>query len=131
MLYDEFLKGVKCRDNENNYKVYKTLESLYMTREDLSKEDIYKSAKLLVDNSLSERDETRVDEYNAKIESLNELIESYKKDIEFYNWLLDSNVSDDEIKRYKRMKKYYKDCIRDDKESIRIYKKLIKSIEEI
>lgn len=51
MLYSEFLEGTKAKDNENNYKVYKALESIYMDREELTKDDIYNAAAGLLDNA--------------------------------------------------------------------------------
>lgn len=132
MLYNEFLNNVKCRDNAHNREVYEMLDTLYMNRDDLTKDDIYKSAKSLVDNRLSEREQTLVDEYKRKIEWLRGCIESDQNDIEFYNWLLEERDANDEcVKEFKRMKKYFNGCIKEHKESIRMYKKLIKMIEEI
>ena len=53
MMYNEFINGTGCKENDHNYKVYKDLEILYMNS-DLTKEQIYEYGKKLVDNSKSE-----------------------------------------------------------------------------
>lgn len=59
MLWNEFIEGTGCKDNEKNYKVYKDLEIMYMNS-DMTKAEIYEYGKKLVDNSKSE-EEIRVE----------------------------------------------------------------------
>lgn len=53
MLYNEFIEGTGCKDNDHNYQVYKELEVIY-TNTECSKAHIYEMGKKLVDNSKSE-----------------------------------------------------------------------------
>ena len=83
MLYDEFIQGTGCRDNKDNYKVYKDLEILYMNS-DLTKEQIYEYGKKLVNNELT----TEQKEWNADIDwqiaQLQTKVEYYKGEAEYY-----------------------------------------------
>lgn len=75
MLFSEFMEGTGCKNNDHNRDVYKALESIYMDRDDITKETIYKAGKLLVDNSPSEEEiRTR----NQIIDQYNELVEDAK-----------------------------------------------------
>lgn len=56
MLFSEFMEGTKCKNNEHNREVYKALEAVYMDRDDITKETVYKAGKLLVDNRPSEEE---------------------------------------------------------------------------
>lgn len=56
MLFSEFLEGTGCKNNEHNQDVYKALEAIYMGRDDVTKETVYKAGKLLVDNRPSEEE---------------------------------------------------------------------------
>lgn len=81
MLYNEFVEGTGCRDNEHNYKVYKNLEVMYMNS-DMSKAEIYEYGKKLVDNSKSEAElkfeaeiKAEIAEHKAEIAKYKELVE--------------------------------------------------------
>ena len=78
MLYEEFVRGTGCRENEHNYEVYKNLEIMYMNS-DLSKEQIYEYGKKLVDNSLSKEQLEWNEEVNARIAELKAEMASYKE----------------------------------------------------
>ena len=56
MLFSEFMEGTGCKNNDHNRDVYKALEAVYMDRDDITKETIYKAGKLLIDNRPSEEE---------------------------------------------------------------------------
>ena len=125
MLYSEFVENVGCRENAYNYKVYKALESLYMENDNLTKEDIYKTAKNLVNNSKSQE---QIDfEYQ-----MNERIKAYNADIAFYEERISITErfieisTEEEIKEYKRDIKIYKQEIKKCKQEINKIKWVLK-----
>ena len=81
MLYNEFVEGTGCRDNEHNYKVYKELEIIYMNT-DCTKAHIYEMGKKLVDNSKSEAELKLEAEIKAEIAEHKAEIERYRGYIE-------------------------------------------------
>lgn len=81
MLYNEFVEGTGCRDNEHNYKVYKELEIIYMNT-DCTKAHIYEMGKKLVDNSKSEAELKLEAEIKAEIAEHKNEIERYRGYIE-------------------------------------------------
>lgn len=83
MLYNEFVEGTGCRDNDHNYKVYKNLEVMYMNT-DMSKAEIYEYGKKLVDNSKSEAELKLEAEIKAEIAEHKNEIERYKRYIDDY-----------------------------------------------
>ena len=83
MMYDEFVKGTGCRNNEHNRAVFEALEKIYMDRNDLSKEVIYQVGKLLVDNSLSPEKQKLVDDCHDEIFNLGERIGEIKSDLQY------------------------------------------------
>jgi len=83
MLYDEFLNGTGCRDNAENFKVYKNLEIMYMNS-DMTKDEIYEYGKKLVTNELSA-------ETKNLIHKINEEIENCKNEIEFLHEKINVN----------------------------------------
>ena len=83
MLFDEFMAGTGCKDNEHNYKVYKDLEIMYMNS-DLTKEQIYEYGKKLVDNSLTEKQLAWNAEIDAQIARLQEQVDYYKGEVDYY-----------------------------------------------
>ena len=87
MLYDEFIQGTGCKQNEHNYKVYKDLEIMYMNS-DLSKEEIYEYGKKLVDNSKSPEAIEIENKWKAEIAQLKEQLKEFqaeaKRYMEFY-----------------------------------------------
>ena len=108
MLYNEFVEGTRCKDNEYNYKVYKDLEIMYMNS-DLSKAQIYEYGKKLVDNSKSEA------ELKVEAEIMNE-IAGHKAEIETCKrWIADNE----------RMVAYWKE--QGDKEMVSFYRNPIKT----
>lgn len=114
MLYDEFVKGTGCKENEHNYNVYKELEIIYMNT-DCTKDHIYDMGKKLVDNSKSE-EELRIErEVKAEIEMLNREINEYKDLIETDEQSLrlwKSYEDKDMIKRYRNNIKFWKNEIK-------------------
>lgn len=83
MLYNEFVEGTGCKDNEHNYKVYKDLEVMY-TNSDMSKADIYEYGKKLVDNSKSEKELQIEAEIKAEIEGIKAEIHENKNWLSYY-----------------------------------------------
>lgn len=92
MLYDEFIQGTGCKDNADNFKVYKDLEILYMNS-DLTKEAIYEYGKKLVNNGLTEKQKAWNADIDGQIADLKRRVDDLVKDIE----------------RYKENYKYYED----------------------
>lgn len=94
MLYDEFIKGIGCRDTEQNFNIYKGLELVYMNTE-LSKDDIYKMGKKLVN----------IDELQQTIENMQKWLDmtpySEQNIIKYYKR---------EIKQAKQQIKQLKEC---------------------
>lgn len=122
MLYNEFVEGTGCKDNDHNYQVYKELEIIYMNT-DCSKTHIYEMGKKLVDNSKSESELKVEAEVKEEIESNKHMIEVYKKEIEWKQNLIEADPYDTEwVKDCKRMIKYYKEQIRYHREQIRALK---------
>lgn len=111
MLYQEFVEGTGCRDNDHNYKVYKDLEVLYMNS-DISKAEIYEYGKKLVDNSKSEKELQVEAEVKAEIADHKAEIESYKR------WIEDNQ----------RMAGYWKE--QGDKEMVAFYRNPVKTWKE-
>ena len=117
MLYNEFIEGTGCRDNEYNYKVYKDLEVMYMNS-DLSKTEIYEYGKKLVDNSKPE--------HLTKLEKeIKEQIAEYRKEVKWYKEKNDTlkallNVESDLywITEWRRQMKYNRDQMRAYKQKI-------------
>jgi NAD+--asparagine ADP-ribosyltransferase len=83
MLYNEFINGTGCKDNEHNYKVYKDLEVMYMNS-DMSKAEIYEYGKKLVDNSKSKRRLELEEKINAEIEECKVDIKWNRSQIQMY-----------------------------------------------
>ena len=109
-MYNEFINGTGCKENDHNYKVYKDLEILYMNS-DLTKEQIYEYGKKLVDNSKSEE--------QIKFENeINEEIKGYKESIAYNNeraddfktsaWFWKAEGATDLYKSNMDMYRYYK-----------------------
>lgn len=91
MLYDEFIKGTGCKENDHNYKVYKDLEIMYMNS-DMSKAQIYEYGKKLVDNSKSEKEIEIENDINRRIEEKKENLSYYKDSIKFYTMIKDNSM---------------------------------------
>lgn len=109
MLYNEFVEGTGCRDNEHNYKVYRDLEIMYMNS-DLTKAQIYEYGKKLVDNSKTQKELEFEAEIKEEIAALKEDIESYKRQLEYEEAMLENEIK--EKSDCKRMIRFYKDNIK-------------------
>lgn len=106
MLYSEFAEATGCRDTVHNYKVYKDLEIMYMNST-MSKEDIYKYGKKLVDNSLTAAEKESQKQIKQRIKDYNDQIRK----------------NNDDIRAYTEMKKYCRETF--DLEMEAFYKHLI------
>lgn len=121
MLYDEFLAGTGCRDNADNYKVYKDLEILYMNSE-LTKQEIYEYGKKLVNNALTESQIAWNEDIDRQIAKIQEQVDYYLGEAEYYKQVIAMWTGYDEdsvksgkyqLKRVKREARYYRNKIRD------------------
>lgn len=122
MLYNEFVEGTGCKDNEHNYNVYKNLEVMYMNS-DMSKVEVYEYGKKLVDNSKSEAEIKADQEVNEVIADFQQKIEWAKDDIERYQSYIDELINTIEDERhYKSIIKNRKGEIRDYRSRIRLLK---------
>lgn len=119
MLWNEFIEGTNCRDNDYNYKVYKDLEIMYMNS-DMTKAQIYEYGKKLVNNEDTEEQKAFKEELKQNIKYFKEFVESYKKDKEYYKHMLEISEGED--------KKYYKDRMKNTAEQIKWYANRIKEL---
>lgn len=83
MLYSEFVQGTGCKEADNNYRVYKELEIIYMNS-DCTKAHIYEMGKKLVDNSKTEAEIALEKQYKEEIENLKRDIEIHKDFVKHY-----------------------------------------------
>lgn len=112
MLYSEFITGTGCRETEQNYSIYKGLELVYMNT-DLSKDEIYKLGKKLVNNGLTKEQKSHNAEIRSQIDALSDVIASDQS-------YLDRTPFGD-----KETINYYKDSIRKNKREIKRLKELL------
>ena len=124
MLYNEFVEGTGCRDNEYNYKIYKELEIIYMST-DCSKDHIYEMGKKLVDNSKSEAElkieaeiKAEIAEHKAQIATLKEWIRQNEETLSYWK--------DD-----KEMTAFYRNPIKRWKEEIKEHRNKISALKWI
>lgn len=108
MLYNEFVEGTGCRDNDHNYQVYKDLEIMYMNS-NMTKAQIYEYGKKLVDNSKSQKELELDEKIGQEIVNLKSEIGQYR------DW----------IKHNQECLTYWKE--EGDKEMIAFYKNPIKT----
>ena len=119
MLYSEFIEGTGCRETDNNYKVYKRLEIIYMTDDSMTKEDVYEWGKKLVDNSKTAEEIELENNLNEQIEQYKAEISKYRDEIAWKKKCIEMDKSDkvwvklnrDSIKAYQSNIKYLKDQI--------------------
>ena len=124
MLYSEFIQGTGCKDNENNYKVYKDLEIMYMNS-NMSKQDVYEYGKKLVDNSKTEKELQIEAEIKEQIAGYKAMIADNKKWIEYYDEMarIFKEDGDKEMSRSnKQTAKMYRDENRRLRDMIRFLK---------
>lgn len=130
MLWNEFIEGTKCKDTEYNYSVYKNLEELYMNNDKLTKEDIYKVGKQLVDNSSTKKEIEFQNHISNEIAIMESDIAFYERDIDRYEWYIHGIETIDYtaenkknwINDYKYQIKWRKEEIKKMKQKIKIYK---------
>lgn len=120
MLYDEFIQGTGCRDNADNFKVYKDLEILYMNS-DLTKEAIYEYGKKLVNNGLTEKQKAWNADIDGQIAKLQEQVDYYIGEADYYKKVIEMWTGYDadavksgkyQLQRVKREARYYKNKIK-------------------
>lgn len=121
MLYNEFIEGTGCKDNDHNYKVYKDLEVMYMNS-DISKAQIYEYGKKLVDNSKSEAELKVEAEVKAKIEEHKARIATLKE------WIKQNEEMLGYCKGNKEMTAFYRNPIKHWKEEIRHHRNQIAAL---
>ena len=124
MLYDEFITGTGCKDNEHNYQVYRNLEIMYMNSE-MTKAQIYEYGKKLVDNSKSEKQIQIENEIKSEIESLKSEIDYHRREAERYTEYANTEPRNSMYyKIYRDDAKRHKDEIRKLKNKIAMLKSL-------
>lgn len=120
MLYDEFIQGTGCKDNADNFKVYKDLEILYMNS-DLTKEAIYEYGKKLVNNGLTEKQKAWNADIDRQIAKLQEQVNYYISEADYYKKVIEMWTGYDadavksgkyQLQRVKREARYYKNKIK-------------------
>lgn len=112
MLYNEFIKNTGCRDTDQNFNIYKGLELVYMNT-DLSKDEIYKLGKRLVNNGLTKEQQDHNSEIRSQIDALFDVIASDQ------SYLNRTPFGDKETINY------YKDSIRTNKQEIKRLKECL------
>ena len=78
MMWNEFVAGTQCRETDHNEEVFKRVEALYMADEAMTKEEAYTIAKMWIDNSLTEEEETHNAKISETIEAQREILEQYE-----------------------------------------------------
>lgn len=109
MLYSEFIENTGCKDNPQNYQLYKNLEVMYM-HSDLPKATIYEYGRKLADNSKSQKEieiETRV---KAEIETYLTYAKDCLAEAAKYQSYIDfCQNTKEEIKEYRASVKFWKE----------------------
>lgn len=130
MLWSEFLKGTNCKDTDYNYKVYKSLEEIYMINDSLTKEYIYTIGKQLVDNSPTKEETELENRIKSNIADYESEIAIYERDIDRYECYIDG-ITTSAMYTAVQKKEYTKDYkyqIKWRKEEIKRMKNKIKSL---
>ena len=115
MLYNEFLAGTGAKNTEYNYQVYKSLESLYMSNDSMTKADVYEAGKKLIDNAPTEAEkqaEAMKEEARQYIAESEENISYYKSRISDYRYYLDNTTEAAEKTRYRETIRNFKNQIK-------------------
>ena len=86
MLWNEFMEGTDCKDNDYNYNVYKELEIIYMATE-CSKQHIYEMGRKLVDNSKSAKELALEAQIKEEIAQLKDEISAQRSWISYWESL--------------------------------------------
>lgn len=122
MLYDEFLTGTGAKATPYNFGVYSALNALYMENDKMTKEDVYKAGKSLVDNSKTPEEIETEEEVKALIASYKGAIEEAKDRHNRFSCYF-------EIEENPEWAKRWRDGIKQAREEIKEYKAKIKSLE--
>lgn len=115
MLYNEFLAGTGAKNTEYNYQVYKSLESLYMSNDSMTKADVYEAGKKLIDNAPTEAEkqaEAMKDEARQYIAESEENISYYKSRISDYRYYLENTTEAAEKTRYRETIRNFRNQIK-------------------
>lgn len=115
MLYNEFLAGTGTKNTEYNYQVYKSLESLYMSNDSMTKADVYEAGKKLIDNAPTEAEkqaEAMKEEARQYIAESEENISYYKSRISDYRYYLENTTEAAEKTRYRETIRNFRNQIK-------------------
>ena len=123
MLYDEFVKGTGCRENEHNYQVFKRLEIVYMNDDSMTKDEVYAWGKKLVNNDLSDEQKAWNEDINSRIARCNEAVATSKNDIARYQANMEY-FSGWEAP-------FWKKCIREEKENLKRIRRDIRELKSM
>ena len=118
MLYSEFIENTGCKVSDYNYNVYKNLEELYTKNDKLTKEDIYKIGKKLVDNSKTKEQLEIEEKINSRIEIIKKDIEWMEQEIEKFQSYIEYWPNEDH-KEWKEQISWRKKQIKKDKIEIK------------
>lgn len=114
-MYNEFIEGTGCIDNAYNYKVYKHLEVIYVYS-GLSKEEIYKYGKRLVDNGRTPEITTLQNQIIEEIQILKDKMHHYAECVDYYQERAVYYKTTGDTASYvvsKETEKFYKGCLHD------------------
>lgn len=115
MMYNEFVVGTGCKENEHNYQVFKNLEAMYMNTH-MTKEEVYEYGRKLVDNSKSKEQFELEEKIREHIELDKNEYKYYKERSEQYkNFAKEEGINSmfkkhfqEESRRYMEIAKGYK-----------------------
>ena len=117
MLYDEFIEGTGCKQNDHNYKVYKDLEILYMNS-NLTKAEIYEYGKKLVDNSKSPKQIEFENNIKKQIADLKKELKEYQEHVKQYMEYAKNTLDINDESFWKGQAKWARGLVKDTKRRI-------------
>lgn len=88
MLFSEFQQNTGCKDTPFNHEIYRRLELMYMSDDNITKAEIYEYGKKLVDNSKTEAEIELENEIHEEIQWCKDEIKSIRNEIRNYEFLL-------------------------------------------
>lgn len=105
-MYNEFVAGTGCKENEHNYQVFKNLEVMYMNT-NMTKEEVYEYGKKLVDNSKSKEQIELENEIKEEINLCKRKYRCYKAESDIYKDRAKEEDNEERKKYFKEESKRY------------------------
>lgn len=115
MMYNEFVEGTKCKDNEFNYKLFQKFEEIYMMNDSFTKEQIYEAAKPFCDNSKSEAEIEAEEKIEAEKAEIRKTIEIAEADLERIKIYVEIETTKEGLKIWRERAKDIKNRIKEEK----------------